>query len=403
MDITKEKKTLDKVTVVGLGHSGIKILNCLGAMTNIPDLNLVAIDTDQRSLDKSTAPTKIAAGMKWTNGQGCGGEVFKGQRAVATVRPEIRDAIDGSSLVIITGGLGGGTATSGACIVAGSAKDKSIPVVALMTTPFAFEGHTKRKVSDSGIKDILLVADVLLCLPNDLLYSAMTSDVSLEVAFHKADAEVSRSIIGVGEMLRCSNLLSSDFADFKALLNRRKSRCSIGVGLTQLNEDSQRSHIALERLISSPLLGGVELIKTADVLFVSLLGGSDLEIGEMKKAFESIERMAGKKTRLIVGANTDSKYDQVIQLTAVAVKYEQKVEGDTDTVSLQPGDKPKTQKIVKAAVKESDELDFGGQLEFDLQPISRGIFTSTEQTMYDGEDLDVPTFQRRGDIIDKGV
>lgn len=403
MNITKEKDNKSKVAVVGLGHSGIKILNNLADMDKSGTLNLIAVDTDQRSLDKSTAPIKIAAGMQWTNGQGCGGEVFKGQRAIATVRPEIRDAIDGSSLVIITGGLGGGTATSGACIVAGSAKDKGIPVVTLMTTPFAFEGHSKRRISESATKDILLVSDVLLCIPNDLLYSAMTSDVSLEVAFHRADSEVSRSILGVSEMLRCSNLLSSDFADFKALLNRKKNTCSIGVGVTQMNEESLRCHVALERLVSSPLLGGVELIKNADVLFVSLLGGTDLQIGEMKKTFESIERMSGKKTRLIVGANTDSNYDQIIQITVIAVKYDNFKDEEVDPGALKQGDKPKTQKIVKAPVTENDEFDFDGQLEFDLQPISRGIFTSTEQTIYNGEDLDVPTFQRRGDIIDKGV
>lgn len=403
MDIRKEKGSNSKVTVIGLGYSGIKILNILATLTQHLDLNLVVIDTDQHALDKSTAPTKIAAGLKWTNGQGSGGDCIKAQRAVATVRKDIREAIDGSTLVIVTGGLGGGTATSGASIVAGSAKDKNIPVVNLMTTPFAFEGHRKRNISENGIKDILTVTDVLLCIPNDLLYSTMTSDISVEHAFKRADEEVARSIIGVSETLRCNNLLSSDFADLKSVLNSKHSTCSVGVGVTSMHEDTQRCHIALERLITSPLLGGVELIKSADVLFVSLIGGADLEIGEVKQTFEAIERMTPKTTRLIVGVNTDSKYDQIIQLTAIAIKYESEVNAEENPQSPSKRGKLKTKKIIKAPMMKNDSSGSVDQLEFNLQPQSRGIFTSTDLTSYNGDDLDIPVFQRRAEEIDKGV
>ncbi len=404
MDSMTDIKEKGKVVVVGVGGSGVGVLNCLHAMSEAANLDLVAIDTDERSLNESPVTCKIAAGFKWSNGLGCGGEVIKAQRAVATERPKIRKAIEGASLVIVVGGLGGGTGTSGGRIVAGSAKDKGIPVITIMTTPFAFEGQGRRKVCDDAIGDILVISDVFLPIPNDLLYSMMESDASLEEAFKLADLEVARSVFGVSEMLRCRNLLSSDFADLKSVLNRVDHTCSVGVGVSTAEDGEHRCHAALERMINSPLLGGSELVNDADVLFVSLIGGSDLEIGETKKTFEAIERMAGANSRVIVGANTDSLYDGIVQLTIVTAKYLNDKDKEVDTVSLFTADKPKTQKIVRknSRLKEK-EFDPEGQLEFDLQPISRGLFTNTEPTNYNHEDLDIPTFQRRGEIIDQGT
>ena len=331
----------------------------------------------------NAAMATIAAGIDWTKGRGAGGNFLTGQRAISTVRPQLQEYINGSSLIVITGGLGGGTGTSGAGVIAGIAREHSTPVVTIMTRPFAFEGQHRIKTCDDALDDIIARTDILLSLPNDLLYSVLPPDTPFKEAFNKADEEIARAIIGITEILRCKNLLASDIGDLNALISGRKAQCSIGVGIA-LPHENNRGHIAANRMINSPLLGGEDMIKNADVVLVSLLGGDDLSLGEAKKTLESISMLAGKNTKLIIGANTDVKYSASIQITVITVKFERS-HGMTDDSSWQ-----------------SSLGSNSPQLEFDLRPTSRGMFTGTERNDIDGEDFDTPTFQRRHVTIDIG-
>lgn len=391
------------ITVVGLGGAGVKIVSRLADSPHAGHLKLLAVDTDSNIMDNSPLKDeqKFLADIKWRQGKGCGGNVLEGQRSISRERASIEDLISDSSLLIVAGGLGGGTATGGVAVLAGIAKKLKIPSIFIITMPFSLEGHSKRRTAENGIKELLPVADILLYLPNDLLFSSLPGDTAVDQAFKMADNELARTIIGVSEIITHKNLLAASLSDIKEALNKKKSFASIGVGIADSSDGLNRNHIALHRMLDSPLLGGIEKIKEADTVIVSLIGGSDLKIDETKKTLEAFEKFISPDCNLIVGTNTAENYGDQVQITAIAIKF--------DAQSI-PKDQPQQMNFGVEKIKEPPEdkskLDdlFGEleQAELPLQSISRGIFLNTSPINYQGEDLDVPTFQRKGIIIDKG-
>jgi cell division protein FtsZ len=260
-----------------------------------------------------------------------------------------------------------------------------IPAIFIITTPFSFEGHSRRKRAETGIKTLLSDADVVISVPNDILYSSIAEDASAEEAFKESDIEIARAVLGIAEIIRCGNMLSADISNLKKILQKRKSICCLGLGVAERSEGENFSHLAVERLMASPLLGGTESIREADAVILTLTGGPELNIAEMKHSLEAVQRHTGEDTELIVGANTDPLYVGRIQLTLVSVRYE--VSADTP--------------------EDSGELDFTGkpggtQGEFDLHPVSKGIFKDASKNIVSSQDLDIPAFLRQGVHIDKG-
>ena len=400
MEQSENNKT---ITVVGLGGAGVKIVSRLADSPHSGHLKLLGVDTDSSILDNSPlkGEQKFLADIKWRQGKGCGGNVLEGQRSISRERASIEDLISDSSLLIVAGGLGGGTATGGVAVLAGIAKKLKIPSIFIITMPFSLEGHSKRRTAENGIKELLPVADILLYLPNDLLFSSLPGDTAVDQAFQMADKELARTIIGVSEIITHKNLLAASLTDIKEALNKKKSFASIGVGVADSSDGLNRNHIALHRMLDSPLLGGIEKIKEADTVIVSLTGGSDLKIDETKKTLEAFEKFISPDCNLIVGTNTAENYGDQVQITAIAIKF------DAQSVKT---DQPQQMNFGVEKIKEPPEdkskLDdlFGEleQAELPLQSISRGIFLNTSPINYQGEDLDVPTFQRKGIIIDKG-
>jgi cell division protein FtsZ len=281
--------------------------------------------------------------------------------------------------------MGGGTATAGCSSIARAAKKMGIPSIFIITTPFSFEGHSKRETAEAGIKMLLTDADVVISVPNDILYSSIAAHTSAEDAFKKSDIEIARAVLGIAEIIRCRNILSADISDFKNILQKRKSLCCLGLGSAERSEGENFSHIALERLLASPLLGGTENIREANAVILTLTGGPELSIAEMKHSLEAVQRHTEKDTKLIVGANTDPLYAGRIQLTLVAVRYEFSPDAPEFT---EVADFP------KQALPDQPELP--------LLPVSKGIFTNTSRNISSSQDLDIPTFLRQGVHLDKG-
>ncbi len=392
------------ITVVGLGGAGVKVVSRLADSPHAGHLKLLAVDTDLSMLNNLPLKDeqKFLADNKWRQGRGCGGNVIEGQRSISRERASIEDLISDSSILIVTGGLGGGTATGGVAALAGIAKKLKIPSIFIITMPFSLEGHSKRRTAENGIKELLPVADVLLYLPNDLLFSSIPGDTAVDQAFRMADKELARTIIGVSEIISHKNLLAASLSDVKEALNKRKSFASIGVGIADSTDGLNRNHIALQRMLDSPLLGGMEKIKEADTVIVSLTGGKDLKIDETKKTLESFEKFVSPECNMIVGTNTAENYGDQVQITVIAIKFdEQSIKNEVPQQMNFGVEK------VQAAQENKSKLNdlFGAKLEqaeLPLQSISRGIFLNTSPINYQGEDLDIPTFQRKGIIIDKG-
>jgi cell division protein FtsZ len=403
----ENNKVNGKVTVMGLGNSGVKIASALSRIPEAGWLDIIALDTDRNSLELCPLEKKFVIDEDWRSGEGCGGDVINGQRSFSRERNKIRGLLKDSSLLIVTGGLGGGTATGGISIVASEARGCKVPVIFLLSMPFVFEGRGKIKTAEDGVREMLPVADVLLCLPNDLLFSTIPADSPVEKAFEDADEQVARSIVGVSELLRCNNLLATDFSDIKAVLGKRKSACGVGVGMAEEGDGLNRCHLALERMLESPFLGGIRHLRSADAVFVSVTGGKDLEIGEVKKSLESVEKILNPNAKIIVGANTDDLYEGKVQITLISVEFDRaagyvpKEESEPAFAPVQsaPAPPPVFQALSSSQDAAPGEFE---QQELPLMPISRGIFLNSTPSMHDGYDLDIPTFQRENIIIDKG-
>ncbi|MEI6421024.1 MAG: hypothetical protein WCP55_02330 [Lentisphaerota bacterium] len=375
-----------KAVVLGLGNAGTKIVKALTELNCSSWLSIGAADTDKSSLERCGIQNSFPIGFEWTHGGGCGGNIIKGERAFAhPSRSRIIEFLSGASLLVVTGGMGGGTATAGCSSIARAAKKMGIPSIFIITTPFSFEGHSKRETAEAGIKMLLTDADVVISVPNDILYSSIAAHTSAEDAFKKSDIEIARAVLGIAEIIRCRNILSADISDFKNILQKRKSLCCLGLGSAERSEGENFSHSALERLLASPLLGGTENIREANAVILTLTGGPELSIAEMKHSLEAVQRHTEKDTKLIVGANTDPLYAGRIQLTLVAVRYEFSPDAPEFT---EVADFP------KQALPDQPELP--------LLPVSKGIFTNTSRNISSSQDLDIPTFLRQGVHLDKG-
>lgn len=389
----------ENVKILGLGKAGVKIVNSLVELPEASWLDCAIADTDKSSINFSKLKNSFLIGEEWTRGLGCGGNIIKGERALAhKTNIQIKEFLNDASLLIIVAGFGGGTATGGAPVIARIAKEKNIPVVFAVTLPFAFEGHGKREISENQIRTLIKTPNTVIPIPNDLLYSSLPASTPFDEAFKKANKEVALSVLGIAELLRHNNLISIDLCDLHNILCKQKCECGIGIGIADAKDGSTRTHLAIKNLLESPLLGGRKRINKADALIISITGGSDLSIAEMKHALNSIAELADKKAQILVGANTSDSYREKAQITVIPITFDKTAEPIEEKTEIISGEIYRTA-LIRNIEKKSNETV---QLELPFRNRSRGIFTSTTPTTYKGQDLDIPTFQRQEIHLDLG-
>lgn len=302
----------------------------------------------------------------------------------------------------MTGGLGGGTATGGVRTLASVAREEGIPTVFLLTTPFSFEAHSRRKNAEDCLREILPVADVVLTMPNDLLFSKLPPDTPAENAFATSAYEMASTVVGIASVLRCRDLIGTDFATFMRALHKRRASCGIGVGVAENSDGLDRCALALTRMLDSPFLGGNDAMKRADAAIVTLTGGPDLELGELKRSLELAAGVLPKNVELLSGADVCEEAAGSVQMTAVIFQY---------APESKPAPMPRhTQASAPAAAPAaSDELPLPfsaasnnvEEVELGLQSYDKGVFEKPAVRFHE-EDLDIPTYQRRNIRIDKG-
>lgn len=390
-----------KITVLGIGGSGCRIVGILKNNPLASPLHLVAIDSDAAGLESSGLDEnfRLLAGERWRNGRGCGGSVIDGQRVVAHERSRIEKLLDGASLLLVVGGLGRGTASGGMSVVLSVARKLEIPTLFVVTLPFTLEGHSRRKIAEDTVKNELLgLADAVICLPNDLLFSVLEPTTPLSNAFKLADQELSRTVLALTMVLLHGNLLAADFGSFITLLKKKKSFCSIGVGVASDEmEPEKRGEAAMERLLQSPLLGGADKLGDADAVIFTLLGGPELSLGESRHILELAARQVKPDTQLIVGAATGEEWANQIQLSAVTVKFD----AESEAAELLRSSSAPHPRRTRAGFAGAHGVD-GDQLTLPLEPVSKGIMERGPQVKWGNEELDVPTFKRRNITVDNG-
>ena len=388
-----------KITVLGIGGTGCRIVGILRENPLSAPLRLLAIDSDSAGLERSGLPEeeRLLAGARWRAGRGCGGSVLDGQRVVAHERSRIEKLLEGVPFLLVIGGLGGGTASGGMPVVLSVARKLEIPTLFFVSLPFTLEGHSKRKIAEDTVKEELLgLADAVICLPNDLLFSVLESTTPLSNAFKLADQELSRTVLALTMVLLHGNLLAADFGNFITLLRRKKSFCSIGVGVASSEIDGEsRGEAAMERLLHSPLLGGADKLGEADAVIFTLLGGPELSLGETKQLLELAGRQVKPETRLIVGAATGEEWAGKLMLSAVTVRFD----AESEASELLRSSSERAPKRTRSAAAHAADAD---QLILPLEPISKGVMERGPQVKWGNDDLDVPTFKRRNITIDNG-
>ena len=250
----------EDVLIFGIGGAGCRVIRSL--LSGGCPFSLGAIDTDKEALAPLQEGKRVecilaGSGWTWREGSGCGGDVIRGEQAVAKERHAITEVMEGRKLIVTVAGLGGGVATGGCRTIASVARALKIPALFLLVTPFSFESFARRKNAEECIEDLLPIADIVMRIPNDLLFSMLPSETPFEEAFAKSCEELARSAVGVCGLLSCEDSLNSDYAGFMAMLKGKKCSCGLGVGCAEGSEGLDRCGIAVERMLESPFLGEI--------------------------------------------------------------------------------------------------------------------------------------------------
>ena len=312
IDIDDTQKSRAVLRVVGVGGAGGNAINRM-VDEGLHGVEFVAINTDEQALNMCKAPTKIQIGTKTTQALGAGADPDKGRRAAEEDRTAIYDVLTGSNMVFITGGMGGGTGTGAAPVVAEVAKDVGALTVGIVTTPFFFEGPKRMERSERGIEEFKPLVDTLIVVPNERLIQIVPKTTPLNEGFRYADEILFSATKGISDLITIPGLINLDFADIVTVMSEAGDSLMGTAAITGEN----RASIAAEQAITSPLLENVS-ISGARGLLVNITGGPDMTLHQVSEAAGIIQEEAGPNANLILGAVIDADIQNEIRITVIA-------------------------------------------------------------------------------------
>mgnify|MGYP002338692191 CR=1 FL=1 len=380
------------VKFLALGGGGGKIVKGLTETGVVPGKDVVVADTDNRALADMDGIRVIQMGESWTAGDGCGGDRALGEKAAGESADRLEEVVQEAGILFVVVALGGGAGSGAARVVAQKAKETNTTTMFMVTLPFSFEGNWRRNIAAESLEPLRRSVDAVITIPNDLLFTTLAADTPVREAFSLADTMLAESLASLARIAVTDGLISADFAAFRNLLKENTATSLLGVGR---GTGENRSEKALESLLTCPLLGGAERMKQADAAVVSLLGGSDVNVGEMKSCLSSVQEYLPPDIRLVVGAYTMDDLEE-LQITALLCHYENPDEKEKAAAAK---DRKAARDNTPAGGKEKSGGNTSGrpqQAELPLQEQSLGIFSGSTPSLLKGENLDIPTFQRKG-------
>ena len=302
------------IKVVGIGGGGCNAINRM-ITTRMQEVEFIAINTDNQALVGSMAPVKIRIGDKLTKGLGAGGDPVVGQRAAEESREELREALQGADMIFITSGMGGGTGTGAAPIVAEISQDLGALTVGVITKPFTFEGNRRRRIADEGSATLREKVDTLITVPNDRLLQLADKKMTMNIAFALADDVLRQGIQGISDTITVPGLINLDFADVKSVMS------DAGSALMAIGRASgdNRAVEAARAAVASPLLD-VSIEGAKGVLFN--ITGSDYTLFEVNEAAQIIQEAADPDANIIFGAVIDETMQGDLQITVIATGFD---------------------------------------------------------------------------------
>lgn len=360
------------IKVVGVGGGGNNAVNRM-IENGVKGIEFVALNTDRQVLHSSKAEIRLQIGEKLTKGLGAGANPDIGMKAAEESRNEIEEALKGSDMIFITAGMGGGTGTGAAPIVAEIAKELGILTVGVVTKPFMFEGRRRMIHAEGGIEALKSRVDTLVTIPNDRLLQVAEKKTTIVEAFRMVDDVLRQGIQGISDLIAVPALINLDFADVKTIMyDQGLAHMGIGQG-----SGENRATEAAKQAIQSPLLE--TSIEGAKGVLLNITGGTNLGIFEANEAAELIRQAVDPDANIIFGAGVDETLNDEIKITVIATGFDD---------SKRRNELPKKDKI---EIKQEDEKEQKNPIETKVTEKD----TPIEKKIFESGDLDIPTFLRR--------
>ncbi|MEI8315191.1 MAG: cell division protein FtsZ [Verrucomicrobiota bacterium] len=396
---SNDAPALARLKVFGVGGAGCNAVGQIaGAIAGnaqhpLTGIELVAINTDLQALSGITGAEKMQIGSAITHGLGAGGDVELGLRAAQQDAERLEAIAQNTGIVFIVAGLGGGTGTGAAPVVARAAKGQGALVLAFVMLPFAFEGVGRRQKAIAGLDQLKAHADAVICIPNDKLFKIAGASATALDAFQRGNELVATGVQAFWQLLARKGLINVDFADLRNALGSKHSDGLFSFGTATGKEKSRE---AVKALLENPLFDGGDVLGKAEAVLISVLGGPDMTLADVQHAVEPISRIASRG-QVTMGAAIDEAHADRLTITVIAtVNALPRRAAPAPVATRQPVQEVTTPvtPLVKPAVSKKDAQ--AKQENLPLEGVSRGRFEKSEPTLYNGEDLDVPTYIRRG-------
>ena len=310
-----DESNVASIKVIGVGGGGSNAVNRM-VESGVQGVTFIAINTDNQALARNKAEIKIQIGEKVTRGLGCGADPSVGEKSAEESRDEIAEAISNTDMLFITAGMGGGTGTGAAPVVAQIARDLGILTVAVVTTPFTFEGAKRAANAERGIRELQKSVDSLIVVSNDKLLDVVDDNTSFEEAFNMADQVLKFGVAGISDLVAIPGLINLDLADVTRVM-KDAGICHMGIGRAS-GED--RATVAIKQAINSPLLDTT--IEGATGVILNFTGGRGMRLSEIDAASSIVRESAAPEAEIIVGAVVDDSLEDELMITVIASGFD---------------------------------------------------------------------------------
>ena len=378
--------------VVGIGGGGCNAVNTM-IKAGLSGVEFVGANTDGQALAGCGAPIKIQLGTKLTKGLGAGANPEIGRNAVLEDKDRIREVLMGADMVFITAGLGGGTGTGGAPILAAIARDVGALTVAVVTKPFLFEGKKRQRQAEEGLKELRKCVDTLITIPNQRLLNLAGRDMSLLETFRKADEVLLQAVQGISDLITVNGLINLDFADVRTVM----SEMGLALMGTGAASGENRAIEAAQRAISSPLLEDITISGARGIL-INITGGTDLTLYEVNEASTLIQEEAHEEANIIFGAVIDETLKEEMRVTVIATGFSRAEEMEERIPESRAASPEKEKTVVSFTRRESNRdipTFIRQEKTIEVQEKQAKSARGRMSVNLKEEEYDIPTFLRK--------
>lgn len=336
-ELVEEIKQAAKIKVIGVGGAGGNAVNTM-IKTRMEGVEFITANTDLQALEASHAPHKLQLGCQLTKGLGAGSDPEIGRNAALEDQNSVMDALNGADMVFITCGMGGGTGTGGAPVIARLAKEMGALTVGVVTKPFGFEGRRRMRLADEGMNELKKEVDTLITIPNEKLLNVAGRETPLIETFKKADEVLLQAVKGISDLITIQGLINLDFADVRTIMSE------MGMALmgTGVSNGEERAIDAATKAVTSPLLENVS-IRGATGILINVTGGPNMTLHEINEASKLIQEEAEDDANIIFGAVIDEAMADDIRVTVIATGFNKSVRiskipmrGSTQVTPIKP-------------------------------------------------------------------